>query len=165
MRPATGRRPKTKSRPILARLPSFSLTARHVRAFLYFGDMSRYELNLLLPSLRQSGLYEADPVLAKADAPTQQELASLPYMLADRQMLRLLRQDLVLFTFFRVTYGSQRRAIGTLNQELFSYSFKGGTAPDVPGLYRYWDVVRAGWRSFYLKNVKDYSRFEAPGAR
>jgi hypothetical protein len=74
----------------------------------------------------------------------------------------------VLFTFTKVTTGRSRLARGTLNPSLYSYTFKGGEAPNIPGLLRYWDLDKNTWRSFYLQNVVrfriDYDTARALGA-
>lgn len=125
--------------------------------------MTRRQLDQLLPQLRASGQYGAEPMLLDEHAPP--ELSAPGYVahaLASRELLKELEVGLVQFRFMRVTYGTPRNAIGTLNQQLFSYTFRGGTAPSKPGLFRYWDVVRGGWRSFYLANVSEWKPFEQP---
>lgn len=71
-----------------------------------------------------------------------------------QDIIQLLEQGVVEFEFFRVTYGSQRKARGTLNTALFSYTFKGTDRMRPPGLVAYWDFERRDWRSFYVWNVR-----------
>lgn len=127
--------------------------------------MTRRELQKHLPALRASGMYDAEPLLLEEHAPPQlNDSEYVLHSLASRELLKQLQSGLVQFKFARVTYGgTPRRAIGTLNQQLFDYSFKGGTAPNKPGLFRYWDVVKADWRSFYLANVSEHKPFVPPG--
>jgi hypothetical protein len=73
------------------------------------------------------------------------------------ELIRLLMSNVVLLQFTKVTDGRNRFAIATLDPRRYTYAFKGGTAPNVPGLYRYWDIALGEWRSFYLSNVGSYS--------
>jgi hypothetical protein len=60
----------------------------------------------------------------------------------------------VFFTFIKKTTGKTRNAKGTRNKALYTYSFRGGSAPKAPGLFRYWDFEKNAWRSFYIDRVQ-----------
>lgn len=72
------------------------------------------------------------------------------------EMQRLLRGGTaVKFLFYRVTYGSDRYGIGTLNQDVYPFPTPTGERTNRrPGLVVYWDIGRGGWRSFYARNVQ-----------
>jgi hypothetical protein len=71
---------------------------------------------------------------------------------------RALKKGVVLLEYRKVTTGGGRRfALGTLDPNRYSYTFKGGTAPEIRGLIRYWDLGQNGWRSFYIYNVEAFT--------
>lgn len=70
-----------------------------------------------------------------------------------------LARHIVIFRFVKVTDGGFRFALGTLIPIFYAgYVFKGGFAPKIRGLVRYWDLGIGGkWRSFYTYNVQAFS--------
>lgn len=75
------------------------------------------------------------------------------------ELIRLLQENVLLIQFTKVTDGRNRFALATLDPRRYNYTFKGGDAPAVPGLYRFWDLSLGAWRSFYIGNVSSYSVF------
>ena len=75
-----------------------------------------------------------------------------------------LKDNVVQFNFYRITYGSSRWALGTTDFNIIT-SFGGdlpmGSGPFVPGLIRYFDLSpRHAWRSFYINNVNEYKVYD-----
>lgn len=124
--------------------------------------VTRHQLEIALPELIESGEYNGVPDNVAADAPQGVEMSSPDWVSMASEIEELMKEGILRFKFFRVTYGTSRNALGTLNPDLFFYVFRGGEAPKKPGLIRYWDVVRGGWRSFYLKNVEKFDLFQLP---
>jgi hypothetical protein len=81
---------------------------------------------------------------------------------ASLNIVQALRTGVVSFRFSRVTYdGAARDAIGTLYPQYINqvYTFVGGDdAPERPGLFRYWDLRKDDWRSFYIQNVSEWEQ-------
>jgi hypothetical protein len=79
--------------------------------------------------------------------------------LSTRTIRARLDEGVVDFKYFAVIKRRIRRATGTRNTALFTYTFKGGRGPRKFGLLPYWDftVARVNgsqWRSFYIKNLR-----------
>jgi hypothetical protein len=69
-----------------------------------------------------------------------------------------LKKGVVLIQYRKVTTGGGNRfALATLDPRRYNYTFKGGTAPEVRGLMRYWDLGVNDWRSFYIYNVEAFT--------
>lgn len=105
-----------------------------------------------------------DPVFDADVSPDYTALQAQAVKLQAESLRQLLLTNVVRFRFFRVTYGSERDAVGTLDPAKYNYVFKGDSRPKPPGLVAYWDLGRRGWRSFYLHNVRDYEAISGPAA-
>ena len=65
-------------------------------------------------------------------------------------LIQYLREGAVSFFYF-TRNGENRPALGTLNQSMFTYEYKGGKVSKNPFIVRYWDFERKGYRSFDIR--------------
>lgn len=71
-------------------------------------------------------------------------------------ILEALNKYYVKFGFDKVTTETYRPALGSRNLNILPKSAKpnGTGTPNIPGLIRYYDIEKQGWRSFYINQVK-----------
>ena len=76
--------------------------------------------------------------------------------ISSTRIRKLLDEGWVQFFFTKKTTGTETSIIATRNPALYTYTFKGGTAPQKAGLIRFVAFSRAGkpaWRSCYTMNI------------
>lgn len=68
-----------------------------------------------------------------------------------------LLNDVVNFTFRKISTGEERQARGTLCRELSeglaNYQFKNPQRPPLPNQITYWDLDQNGWRSCKIEQL------------
>lgn len=88
-------------------------------------------------------------------------LDSVHLRVSKSKLMTLLEQGWVQFFFTKITTGTETSVIATLNRNLYSYSFKGGTPAKARGLFRFVVYQRASakqkpaWRSCYSMKVSE----------
>jgi hypothetical protein len=67
------------------------------------------------------------------------------------KLVAQLKKGVSYFTFKKVD-GTERKAIGTLNDVNFQYENKGSDRKACTGIVKYWDIEARGFRSFRIEN-------------
>ncbi len=73
---------------------------------------------------------------------------------AKAKLLKNLHKGVTNFTFIKKSTGLDRKAIGTLNADLFSYESKGSNAAKNPFTVKFWDLQKNAFRSLDIRTLK-----------
>lgn len=132
---------------VLCRVLGFDYTrfTVHVSGSLTFEDnkgcnlrVTSLDLDQLLYSL-SNGEHEMTNFITEVEILNQYKA----------QFKRKLRSGVHTFAFEKAD-GSTRLALGTLNQDLYDYEFKGGGSPESDSTIRYWDMQKMTFRAFRI---------------
>lgn len=72
------------------------------------------------------------------------------------RLVAKLKGKMCYFDYEKRSTGEIRTALGTLNQDNYTYNFEGGKAwIEKWYLLRYWDIEKQAWRSCDFRNIKN----------